>query len=280
MLLPSVPGRFSVSLNEVRFECFYHPSAHRRLYVLLSSAGRRVSYPRFDKFSWREALPGHCLYIEDPMYGLFPELTVGWYYGNQTASFLDDIVEIVRRAAAALRLSATDITFIGSSAGGYAALYSAATLVGASALAHNPQITLGDWPGRGEIERITGNDLLGQDRLRRNSIRWVAQASASRLFLTVNTASPIDFEMQISPWLEELDIPIAYPVTRCGSTSFIFHHTPGERAHHVFPKREHDLPLINAISIDQCLCEETTAAFIGNYTKAATAPCPSPGATV
>ena len=211
------------------------------------------------------------------MYQLFPELTVGWYYGNKTVSFLNAMGEIVRRAAAGLNLGAADITFIGSSAGGYAALYSAASLPGASALAHNPQITLADWPGRPEIERITGNDLQGPDPFRRNSIRWIAQAPASRLFLTVNTASPIDFDMQISPWLEEEDTPVVHPLTRCGSTSLIFHETPGDRSHHIFPKQDHDLPLINAISIDQSLGRETTAAFIGNYAKATTAP--SPGAT-
>lgn len=268
MQLPLRFGRFSVLFRGTQYECFYQPSRYKRLYVLLSSAGTRTSYPRFDRFSWRTELQGHCLYIEDPMYEQFPDLSVGWYYGNKQKSFLEGVCEITGAAAQELEIPFAEICLIGSSAGGYAALYSAAFLPGALALAHNPQIRLCKWGGKSTFEQITGNKVSGKDVLKRDDIRWIAENKQSRFFITVNMLSLIDFDQQIEPWLAELGESATYPMTYHGCVMFLFHRTPGPRAHHVFPRLGHALPLINALTVSRRLNSDTIDEFVRSYPSA------------
>lgn len=111
----------------------------KSLIVSLNS-GRQPNKNQFERISWSEKTLSHFLIIEDP---LKPRYNYGsWFFGDKDHSILQDIIFLIKKACTTLNLSNSDIFFIGSSSGGYAALYLANYFSYSTAIASNPQIDI------------------------------------------------------------------------------------------------------------------------------------------
>lgn len=196
-------GRFSLTTNNATYECFIRASKAKRLFVMLSGAGRQNSDINFARVSWGGQLNGITLNVEDPMYIRHPGLAVGWYYGTAQVSYMDEIAEMARRISHANGIQARDIIFVGSSAGGTAALYLADAVKGSTCLAMNPQVIPARYHYAGKFKEITGIDLKATDPLGRTNLRRVSQNRDSRFIVCCNLLSREDFKVQVQPWLEE-----------------------------------------------------------------------------
>ncbi len=200
-------SRYTVEVDDVPFECLYFPSEHRRLYVMLS-AGRGAgvyNYPIFMRWKFSPFFKGHVLCIDDPMYHFHPTTYhANWFYGTPDKSYLVFLLSVVKKFMEQLSVKAEDVTFIGSSAGGYAAIYLANLLDYSAAIAMNPQFLPCQW----QVELITpdfvkwGIDLGDfDDPFGRNKLKITNPKS--RFLISVNYMSDADFRVQLGSFLED-----------------------------------------------------------------------------
>lgn len=211
--------RYTVSVEDVPFECLYFSGESKKLYVVLSAGGVLPSrrYPSFFRWTYRNYFTGHMLCIDDPMYFFHPE-TIGvmWYYGTKEVSYLALLAKIVRKAMEQLGIRAEDVVYFGMSGGGYAALYLCNMTDYSSAIAENPQFILKEWhPVIYDNFLKWGIDLDGDDPFRRN--RLCLDNKTCTFFIWLNYNSKRDYETHFRPFAEAHGIPIRYGLSQSGN---------------------------------------------------------------
>lgn len=120
------------------------PTGADRLYVLFSGAADRTMFtpPVFQRWSWANHFPGHCLYISDPTLLEGEDISLGWYIGCPESEYFSWISTLVHTLADRMGVARQDIVFYGSSGGGFAALAALVRTPEAATVAINPQIRL------------------------------------------------------------------------------------------------------------------------------------------
>jgi glycosyltransferase involved in cell wall biosynthesis len=133
---------FQFEDNGFQFDLFWRPKpGARRVFVFLSGDAMRSKNdpPVFQRWSWAEHVPGHCIYISDPSLYLDPALGLAWYAGTKEYDPLPKIAAVLTEIVAQLGLSLADIVAYGSSGGGFAALRLALFLDEITVVTINPQ---------------------------------------------------------------------------------------------------------------------------------------------
>lgn len=192
-LKASISGRFSLLYEGIRFECFAKPQlGAQKLYVFFSGARpAETAEPQFKRWSYWDILDGNVLCVDDPMIQEFPSLRFGWYYGTSERNYLLDLRDVV--CAYAAEVGVSEVVFVSSSAGGFAALYMACVMEGTTAVAINPQIRLSIYSGWRHFAQITGVDVTSPDPYGRNDLpELIAKADKSRFLIIENVLSRED----------------------------------------------------------------------------------------
>ncbi|MGN0325198.1 MAG: hypothetical protein ACI4DW_02720 [Lachnospiraceae bacterium] len=116
LLNEAIPnGRIVIQYDNVDFDCLFVHKECKKLYVLLNGSRPVGTSPVFKRWSWYTFMDGSVLNIDDPMCRDFPNLMLGWYWGNANKSYRHDVVEIVKVFAEKYQFS--DIVFYASSGG-------------------------------------------------------------------------------------------------------------------------------------------------------------------
>lgn len=119
---------------------------------------RRV--PFFHRWSWQEDLPEmHVVALGDPSIALDERILGGWFM-HPEIDLVAELASMVRRIAETLNVAPENITFHGSSLGGYGAIGMAAHLRGASAISEIPQIDVQRWKNEAAIQLL--GEVVGQ----------------------------------------------------------------------------------------------------------------------
>ena len=74
-------GRFEIDFKQVLFKGFFYYKKGP-LYVFLNGAKEPGEKNSLSRWSYYSFLNGSMLNIADPMLDMYPNLKVGWYYGN------------------------------------------------------------------------------------------------------------------------------------------------------------------------------------------------------
>lgn len=210
--LEKVPnGRFDLCYKGMTFECFFHYKSTSRLYTFLNGA-LTEERPQFSRWSYHSFVDGCYLNIADPMYGLYDDLILGWYYGNDILNLRQLIAEVTEKIAEILKIQGKDIIFVGSSGGGAAVVECSSFINGSKSVAINPQVKLVDWFYSTEFSEITGIDL-NIDKLghRNNFIPLLKRNENNYHLIIVNVRSQVDMR-QIQAISKELDIQLKYGI--------------------------------------------------------------------
>lgn len=135
------PGPHLIKADGQEFHCLYAPHPEQRLFVMLTAAvnRERLPLPIFNRWGWKNRLPGHVLCISDPTLAADDSLGIGWYLGGPDGDVTEKLSQLVKKFAAALGIRNNRIVTYGSSAGGFAAMMLASKLNGSTAVAINPQ---------------------------------------------------------------------------------------------------------------------------------------------
>ncbi|MCM1231289.1 MAG: hypothetical protein NC489_14305 [Ruminococcus flavefaciens] len=202
-------GRFDTNFQGLYLECFAFIKENAPLYIMLNGAGD-AGKASFSRWSYYKYSKGSILCISDPMIKMFNGLTLGWYYGTKDCDFREVIVHFVKKIASILKVNNKDIVFFGSSGGGAPVFECASGILGAKAVAINPQIVLKEYSYAEKFSMITGNDLeidlLGH---RNNAIYFLKNNKANPYLIIVNIRSQNDMK-QIENIQKYLNIKIEY----------------------------------------------------------------------
>ena len=232
--------RYSVTSEGVRFELlFLDNDSSEKLYISLSSAIHPF-YPKFLRWSWAKFLDAKFLCIDDPMYAdssLAPKVP-RWYYGTAEKSYLCALIPVIHKIIEELRIKPEQVVFLGSSGGGYAALYLANAISGSTAFALNPQIIPALW-SKGRYARAFRAklkiDLSSEDRYHRNNI--ILTNAKSRFFISFNHDSSLD-RVQLAEFFKNQGISTnQYGITQHGNIILWLHSTPGKNRHNCNPEK-------------------------------------------
>lgn len=225
-------GRFSFRCENYRYECLLQSQKTGYMYVFFNgSRGSDIaSYaplPRFGRWSWGKLFHGTTLNIEDPMLYKYPNLNLGWYYGEkQRNCILNTILQLVKKITD--QVNAKKIIFYGSSGGGYAALQAASMLSNSLAIAINPQIYPQNWGSANEFENITGINLNDYDPFDRNATdKLIQKSQSSKFFIIQNTLSPGDLKYQFFPFCSNVSISPNYGLSLNKNILTWLYATPG-----------------------------------------------------
>ncbi len=238
--LDAAQSRYVIEHEGVPFETLYLPRKSQKLYVMFSGggSGSKRRYPLFLRWKYQNYLGGSMLCFDDPMYHDHPEMVrVMWYYGTKGQSYLHNIVEIVRKAMKQLHISAEDVTFVGSSGGGYAALYCANLLDHSSAIAMNPQVILKEWdyPVMYDNFQKWGIDLASEDAFGRNEILLTNKTSHFMMILNANSRK--EFQTQFTPFAKKHGIKPEFGITQHGNILTWVHATDYNQPHSANPEK-------------------------------------------
>ena len=195
------PNKINVKVENFTFETLYVPNEKsKKLFVLLSSGGRSVQDTRFDRWSMYGYSDANIICIEDPMYKLYKRLATGWYFGTKEHSIVNELKQIVYKIMFDKQIEVENICIIGSSCGGYAAMYLANLLQGCCCIAMNPQFIVSNWGKSSEtLERRIGMSLLNdEDPYKRNDITYISEGKKSKYFIIGNKLVKRDWDNQLS----------------------------------------------------------------------------------
>lgn len=233
--------RYTIEHNGVPFECLYLPRPGKKLYVALSGGGSITTrkYPSFLRWKYQNILDGSVLCIDDPMYYFHPEFKlVQWYYGTNDISYLHYVVDIVKKFMEKMSLTGKDVTFLGSSGGGYSSLYCSNMIDYSSAIAVNPQFVLKDWnsPIVYDQFKTYGIDLAKEDKFGRNFPRITNKTS--HFVIILNSKSYQEYERQFEPFFERQGITPHYGIAQFDNIVTWIHGTDYEsNVHSAIPHK-------------------------------------------
>lgn len=189
-------GRFEIVFKNIHFKCLFYYKKGTPLYVFLNGAkvggGGQLS---FHVGSYYSFLNGSMLNIADPMLDMYPDLNLGWYYGNDKINLRQYMAELVLKITGIIHVEESDIVFVGSSGGGAVTMECASYIKGAKVIAINPQIVLSEYGYASKFTEITKINLEEDKKWHRNNpIYYLLENKESKYFLIVNLRSAEDMK--------------------------------------------------------------------------------------
>ena len=195
--------RLKINVEGTVFETFLLPKKDSKLYVFLSAVGRwDATYPYFERNRWAADMPGMCLFVDDPT-RIEAELNIPYYFGTKLTDYKDKLLKLVKKIAEIHSIKFSDITFIGHSNGGFAAIYLANKLPSSSCIAFAPQFSIkkhldnskGDYANFMKKLKISPEEE--PNFVDRFELKFVIDGQThvnSNLFIYSNIASTVDLQ--------------------------------------------------------------------------------------
>ncbi|MGA6128334.1 MULTISPECIES: hypothetical protein [unclassified Microbacterium] len=255
--------RVRVVDGDLSFDCYGTPSRTPRLHVFLSAGGGKLKdgvNPTFPRSSWHPWVDGVSVNIDDPTFAAYPgRLQTGWYLGTKERDAIEPLIDIVARIQLSYGIADHDVIFVGSSAGGTAALKLAAALPGSTAIAENPPI----YPHlQSSIKyfRRVGFELDSAEMKQRNALDGLFDHSQSRFFIFQN----LD-DTSVMPQLDDLMAQrgLVVPgvgVHTIGSATLTMTSAPTLSPHHVFLNEDEFRAVLR--SVDRSVAASERAAVL------------------
>lgn len=220
--LKNSSGRVVRNIAGVDYQCLYIKKPGDHLYVLFNGAKTRQhdyrKHPGFPRWSYYPLFDGSLLVFDDPMLGKYPDLKLGWYYGDDGRFHIHDCVTIVKEVCEANAIPQSNVIFFSSSGGGYAALAAASCMPGTLSIAINPQINiLKASQYIGNFVKTTGIQPLLDDKWSRANLAPLIRNSDSKHVILVNAASQADVCEQLLPFMAGDGIELRYGLTQIGN---------------------------------------------------------------
>ena len=230
-------NKYTIEHEGVPFECLFIPNKEKKIYVMFSAARAwfRRSYPSFMRWKYQKYFKGNILCVDDPMYHFHPD-TYGaaWYYGTKDVSYLELLVDIVKKLCKQLDIEAEQVVFVGSSAGGTSALYCANIFDDSAAIVSNPQFELKDLQPKNTASFLDiGIDLFEKDKLNRNHM--MLTNTKSKFVIMMNFKSKEDYEKQYLPFFERQNLTPKYGITQLNNIITWIHGTNYWDPHKLIP---------------------------------------------
>lgn len=215
------PNRFYTDIHSAHFECFLKKGDLDYLVVFFSGArsragGKLAPYPTFSSWSWYKDLNVSVLCIDDPMYKTYPEMVIGWYYGNDREDYRSYTALLIRKIAFLLGVPDNHIVLYGRSGGGTAAIAVSDYISGSSVCSINAQIALNAYSYYADqFAKHPGIDIYtSKDFQKRNDFAGIIKRHPENTYLMItNVFSKSDAERSIPYYRKHFNAPLKYGIS-------------------------------------------------------------------
>ncbi|WP_158644702.1 hypothetical protein [Paracoccus jeotgali] len=202
---------FALKDGELPIDCMFKKGQGEVLFVFFNAALSPSANHVLPVFSWMKTasvLSGSKLFISDPTLFLSDEILLGWYLGSgtyPTQGVLEAIIRIVQKRSGAKKLA-----FVGSSGGGFAALYFASRFSEAIAYVNAPATNLIAHHNPKSI-RVFSKFALGGGNIADFpgvvNLTEKAPAAGAKMYITQNRGDQTYISRHVAPYLASLGIP-------------------------------------------------------------------------
>lgn len=217
----------------------------------------------FYRLKLAEKIEGNCLYLEDPSYKYYGGFPTGWFYGTKSTSFAMLAFSIVENVRESLDISVEDVCFVGSSSGGFNALYFCDLMVGSSAICDNPQFYLRHSKSHRKLEEIANLKISDPDPMGRADVARIIDNQQSRFYIEINKNSQHDYDLQLQTLMREKDFTLKEGINRFGSSIIVVHPFDYSKPHHTFSSVDEFLNLVSILHVERS--EEDLQAGIATH---------------
>lgn len=202
---------FSIDLDGLPFDGRYRHGRTDTLFVLFSPALGHQPGRKLPIFSWvahsrRNA--GSSLILADPTILLSKRLSLAWYLGTGTTPLQPVMLRVIRKVAKAG--GARRIVFVGTSGGGFPALWLAGQFPGAAAFVNAPTTQIARHHVRDAVQRF---EKVAMGRRRITTGDWVlslpdpaADHACSKIIITQNRDDRSFIDHHLRPYLRDRGI--------------------------------------------------------------------------
>lgn len=140
-VVPEIPTGYELALDTFKLDFYVHPKKDaRRLFIFSPGFMDRKSFtlPFFQRIRWFEAIDAAGIVLSDPTLNLDSNLGISWFQGSAEDHFIPKVAAALESLIDKFGMSMDNVTFFGSSAGGFVSLMLAGHL-GGRAVVNNPQ---------------------------------------------------------------------------------------------------------------------------------------------
>ncbi|ODP99291.1 hypothetical protein [Salinivibrio sp. SS2] len=211
-------GRFKH--ESFQYDFYWAPKeGATRIFVLLSGDARREKNdpPVFQRWSWAEHFPGHCLYISDPTIRQDDNLGLAWYSGNESYDPFPTLLNLIKDIAKLAEVDLTRVTTYGSSGGGFAAMRLGIMEPKLSVVTINPQVDITKYWKRhvNNYLKVCWNDMPIDEVRKNHPLRMSNIELAkyndvsllnSRMLYIQNTLDEHHFDTHLDMFCKHVDI--------------------------------------------------------------------------
>ncbi|HEC2158354.1 glycosyl transferase [Staphylococcus delphini] len=140
-LLNANNQQVKLMLDGIDFYIFIHikPNSERLLVHTNGAIDKnKAEPPVFLRKSWRDDFEAHCLFIDDRTIHESP-LNLGWGLGTKERYYVEDYARISQKVSQLLNVDDDQVTYFGSSGGGFISMMLATYHQNSRAIVNNPQ---------------------------------------------------------------------------------------------------------------------------------------------
>ncbi|REH78032.1 alpha/beta hydrolase family protein [Staphylococcus felis] len=168
--------------------------------------------PVFLRNSWKDEIDASCIFLDDRTIHNSP-LNLAWGIGNPDRHYIKDYSEIIKKIATLLNIDDSNITYYGSSGGGFISIMLSTLHKKSKAIVNNPQTFVHRY-SKNTIEKVYGFIFPGLtiDEVNR---KYAERLSTTALMKTVknvpeifyiqNRLSENDMKQHYYPFLQMMD---------------------------------------------------------------------------
>lgn len=221
-------GNFIANIKGTKFKCLYIDNVNMNLYVSLMGARSAEQIhkdptnkrPKWSRWTYSSLVNAAYICIDDPMYFIYPDIRIGWFYGDKNKSYITDLVLLINQIQSKKNIPNNGVVFISSSAGGFSSIYASAFIKGSLSISFNPQLYIQDYPYAPNFQKITGINLIEHDCLDRNNpAKFLKEHPDSKHVIIINIKSKIDLNDAIR-LANEFKIKLRYGLTQYKNVLF------------------------------------------------------------
>ena len=234
-------GRVRIDYDGVRFESFFHKGKQKRLYVMFPASrslknGTLRDIPVFPRWSWYNFTDAYWFSFEDPMFFDCDKILTGWLYGTSDKNYREYAARIIKKICDLYSIPYDETFFYGSSAGGTAAIHTAALFGKGTVISINAQYdfqTGSETDKRlyADLERNLGIDVHKPDKFRRNDICGILRSSLDISFVIIENIRSLRERIHLSYLTNKLDMEPRYGLSRFDNIYFYLYDARGNNPH-------------------------------------------------
>ena len=169
--------------------------------------------PVFLRNSWREEFDANCLFIDDRTIHN-SKVSLGWGLGTKDRYYVEDYARISQKIAELLEIKDPNVTYYGSSGGGFISLMLATLHKNSCAVVNNPQAYVHRYSRNAVLKAyhlVFGEEVSFDEVNKRYADRLSSTALMKKckhvplLFFIQNRLSKSDMENHVNPFMQMLD---------------------------------------------------------------------------